>query len=53
MSETQAKHRKEYVAIFISPETRKQLAIAKIKGSFRSYDELIMHLLRQAGYAHQ
>jgi hypothetical protein len=53
MSKSQTKRRREYVAIFIGPETRKQLAIAKIKGGFKSYDELIMHLLKQAGYAYQ
>jgi hypothetical protein len=39
--------KRTYVAIFIRPETRRLLAIAKIKGGFRSYDELILHLLRQ------
>ncbi len=46
----QLKTRKRYSAVFISPEVKKSLAIAKIKNNFRSYDELIMHLLRVAGY---
>jgi len=55
MTETQPKletknPKRSYVAIFIYPETRRQLAIAKIKGGFRSYDDLILHLLKQAGY---
>jgi hypothetical protein len=51
MTEAQTKNpKRSYVAIFIYPETRRQLAIAKVKGGFRSYDDLIMHLLKQAGY---
>jgi hypothetical protein len=51
IQETQGK--KRYVSIEISPETRKLLAIAKISQGFRSYDELIRYLLKQAGYADQ
>ena len=51
IQETQVK--KRYVSIEISPETRKLLAIAKISHGFRSYDELIRYLLKQAGYADQ
>jgi len=47
---TRPKPRKQYAAVFISPEVKKSLAIAKIKNNFRTYDELIMHLLRVAGY---
>jgi hypothetical protein len=43
--------KRPYVAIFIRPGTRKQLAVAKVKGGFKSYDDLILHLLKQAGYA--
>jgi hypothetical protein len=50
MAEAQTQHKKEHVAIFIRPETRRQLALAKVIHGFRSYDDLIMHLLRQAGY---
>ncbi len=50
IQETQDRKRKEYVSIEISPETRKLLAIAKIKHGFRSYDELIRHMLALAGY---
>jgi hypothetical protein len=49
----QPRTRKQYAAVFISPEVKKSLAIAKIKNNFRSYDELIMHLLRVAGYLEQ
>ncbi len=37
--------RKDYVAVFISRETRKKLALAKIQHNFKSYDELILYLL--------
>jgi hypothetical protein len=42
--------KKDWVAIFITRETRRKLALAKIKYGFKSYDELILHLLRRAGY---
>ena len=38
---------KDYVAIFITRETRKKLALAKIQHGFKSYDELILYLLRK------
>jgi len=54
---TQTKHqteqKKEYVVIEVYPETRRMLAVAKARHGFRSYDELIKHLLRVAGYADQ
>jgi len=55
MTEAQPRpqNKRGYVAIFIYPETRKQLALAKIKHGFKSYDDLIMHLLKVAGYADQ
>ena len=53
IQETQGKRRREYVPIEVSPETRKMLAIAKIKLGFRSYDELIRYMLKQIGYADQ
>jgi hypothetical protein len=53
MSEVQVKTKRDYVAIFIRPETRRQLAIAKVKLGFKSYDELILHLLKVAGHADQ
>jgi hypothetical protein len=57
MAETQSNPvqtgKKPYVAIFIYPETRRKLAVAKALYGFKSYDELIMHLLKQAGYADQ
>ncbi len=53
IQETREKKRKEYVPIEISLETRKLLAIMKIKLGFRSYDELIRHMLKQLGYADQ
>jgi hypothetical protein len=51
--QTQTKQKREYVAIFIYPETRRRLALAKVKYGFKSYDDLIMHLLQTAGYADQ
>jgi len=51
MSKVQVK--KGYVAIFIRPETRRLLAVTKVAHGFRSYDELILHLLQAAGYADQ
>jgi hypothetical protein len=51
IQETQGRRSRKYVPIEVSPETRKLLAITKIKLGFRSYDELIRHLLKQAGYA--
>jgi guanylate kinase len=49
MTGTQTKQNKrEYVAIFIRPETRKQLALVKVARGFKSYDDVIMYLLRQA-----
>jgi hypothetical protein len=52
-NQTQAKQKKEFVPIEIYPETRRLLAIIKAKYGFRSYDELIRHLLQAAGYADQ
>ena len=52
-AQIQPQTKKDYVAIFIKPETRRQLALAKIKHGFKSYDDLIMHLLKEAGYADQ
>ncbi len=52
MTQTQTK-KKEYVPVEIQPETRRLLAVVKVKYGFKSYDELIRHLLRQAGYADQ
>jgi hypothetical protein len=51
--QNQTKAKKEYVPVEIRPETRKLLAIVKAKYGFRSYDELIKHLLKVAGYADQ
>jgi len=51
-TQTQTK-RKEFVPVEISPETRRWLAVVKARHGFRSYDELIRHLLRTAGYADQ
>jgi hypothetical protein len=49
--QTQIKQqKKEYVPVEISPETRRWLAIVKVKHGFKSYDELIRHLLQVAGY---
>ncbi len=45
--------KKGYVAIFIRPETRRQLALVKVVHGFKSYDDLIMRLLKAAGYADQ
>ena len=52
-TQTQTKQKKEYVPVEISPETRRWLAVIKAKYGFRSYDELIRHLLQAAGYADQ
>ncbi|MFZ8809587.1 MAG: hypothetical protein ACO2PN_15965 [Pyrobaculum sp.] len=52
-AQTNSQLKKEYVAVFIKPETRKMLAMAKVANGFKSYDDLILHLLRQAGYADQ
>jgi hypothetical protein len=53
MTEVKTQNRRDYVAIFIRPETRRQLALVKVAYGFRSYDDLIMHLLKAAGYADQ
>jgi hypothetical protein len=53
VQKTQPRVKKDYVAIFIKPETRRQLALVKVSHGFRSYDDLLMHLLRRAGYADQ
>ena len=50
---TQTQTRRDYVAIFIRPETRRLLALVKVVHGFKSYDDLIMHLLQAAGYADQ
>jgi hypothetical protein len=43
--------RKEvWTEIPVTRETRHKLAIAKAKYGFRTYDELINHLLEKAGY---
>jgi len=42
--------KKDWVAVFVTRETRKRLALAKIKYGFKSYDELLLHLLEKAGY---
>lgn len=47
------KVKKPYVAIFIYPETRRLLALAKVTHGFKSYDDLILYLLAVAGYADQ
>ena len=52
-TQTQTKQKREFVPIEIYPETRRLLAIIKAKYGFRSYDELIRHLLKAAGYADQ
>jgi hypothetical protein len=41
---------KTWTEIPVKRETRKKLAIVKAKYGFRSYDELISHLLEKAGY---
>jgi hypothetical protein len=48
-AQTQTK-KKEYVPVEISPETRRLLAVLKAAHGFRSYDELIRHLIKSAGY---
>jgi hypothetical protein len=57
MTQTQtqntSKQKKEFVPIEIYPETRRRLAVVKAKYGFRSYDELIRHLLKAAGYEDQ
>ncbi len=52
-AQTQTQNKKEYVAIFIRPETRRLLAVVKAVHGFKSYDDLITHLLRRANYADQ
>ena len=52
-TQTQTKQKREFVPIEIYPETRRLLSIIKAKYGFRSYDELIRHLLKAAGYADQ
>jgi hypothetical protein len=52
-TQTQTRTRRDYVAIFIRPETRRLLALVKVMHGFKSYDDLIMRLLREAGYADQ
>ena len=50
---TQTQNKRDYVAIFVRPETRRLLALAKVTHGFKSYDDLITYLLRAAGYADQ
>ncbi len=50
---TQIQKKKEFVPIEIYPETKRRLAILKAVYGFRSYDELIRHLIAKAGYADQ
>jgi hypothetical protein len=45
--------KEEYTSIYISRQTRKILARIKLENDFRSYDEVIRMLLRNAGYADQ
>ncbi len=45
--------KKEFVPIEIYPETKRKLTILKAVYGFRSYDELIRHLIAKAGYADQ
>ena len=52
-TQAQTNRKKEFVPIEIYPETRRLLAIIKARHGFRSYDELIKHLLSKAGYADQ
>jgi len=49
--QTKQQNKKDYVAIFIKPETRRQLALVKVEYGFKSYDDVIIHLLRQVGHA--
>jgi hypothetical protein len=42
--------KKSWTEIPVMRETRQKLAIAKAKYGFRTYDELINHLLEKAGY---
>jgi len=44
-------NKKRWTEIPVTHETRQKLAVAKAKYGFRSYDELIQHLLEVAGYA--
>jgi len=54
MTETQieqkSRDRKAWTEIPVTRETRQKLAIAKAKHGFKSYDELIRHLLEKVGY---
>jgi hypothetical protein len=50
-TQTQTRQKRGFVPIEIYPETRRLLAVIKAKHGFKSYDELIKHLLRAAGYA--
>ncbi len=53
MTETQAETsrlKKTWTEIPVTRKTRQRLAIAKAKYGFKSYDELINHLLDKAGY---
>jgi len=43
-------NKKMWTEIPVTRETRQKLAIAKAKYGFRSYDELIQHLLEKTGY---
>lgn len=43
--------KKPCAAVFVYPETRRKLAVARAKYGFKSYDELISYLLEKAGYA--
>jgi hypothetical protein len=43
--------KKPCAAVFVYPETRRKLAVARAKYGFRSYDELISYLLEKVGYA--
>jgi hypothetical protein len=42
--------KKPCAAVFVYPETRRKLAVARAKYGFKSYDELISYLLEKAGY---
>jgi len=43
--------KKPCAAVFVYPETRRKLAVARAKYGFKSYDELISYLLEKVGYA--
>jgi len=44
------KNGRRYVAIFIKPETRRRLALAKVMHNYKSYDDLLLDLLKAAGF---